>query len=317
MTLRYRRMKPKDVATCVKFIADNPVVGPRYGTDFSQLASAVEAVLHLESVRAFTFEEHNDAGTVRPFACAIMGFITDNFLQRSKQPPYFWVGPEIARLTRTGKTPFLSDEQLREANALRGLNTTTWLWGISLRDILRPEIRMYTMEAFHTELRGFRLAHLMGQATGMEELESILRSGGLLLSATGEVLDQPNTPLEHVVRNPHLFVMTRELLASQIGSWTSSLFVYQEPRIGFSRSEQGLLEVALRGGTDEELARELDISLSAVKKTWRSVYAVREHPEELRPISMKALRKAQGQRGGGGLAGGEAMPRRRVVRARP
>jgi hypothetical protein len=80
---------------------------------------------------------------------------------------------------------------------------------------------------------------------------------------------------------------------------------------------------ALEGGTDEELAKDLGISLSAVKKAWRTLYHriavnrpalipgdsarkrwtgtrgkekkqrliayLREHPEELRPVSSKLL----------------------------
>jgi len=80
-----------------------------------------------------------------------------------------------------------------------------------------------------------------------------------------------------------------------------------------------LLLAGLRGGTDEELADELGISLSAVKKAWQSIYErvsacdpelvpaahptesgayergkmkkqrliayLRDHPEELRPAS--------------------------------
>ena len=79
-----------------------------------------------------------------------------------------------------------------------------------------------------------------------------------------------------------------------------------------------------QGGTDEELSGELGISLSTVKKTWRSIYDrvaaclpelipsnsqpngdaskrgrdkkqhliayLREHPEELRPVSRSLLR---------------------------
>lgn len=83
-------------------------------------------------------------------------------------------------------------------------------------------------------------------------------------------------------------------------------------------SEQRLLLAALRGGTNEELAADLGVSLSAVKKTWILIYErssayvhgfsserepdgttervkekkqrllsyLREHPEELRPASL-------------------------------
>jgi hypothetical protein len=111
---------------------------------------------------------------------------------------------------------------------------------------------------------------------------------------------------------------------SQLVSWTFPLFVYQPPQCGFNRSEQRLLLSALGGGTDEELAGALQISVSAVKKTWRSIYErvgaclpqllphpamdvesgergrekkqhllayLREHPEELRPVSRRLLKQ--------------------------
>ena len=87
-----------------------------------------------------------------------------------------------------------------------------------------------------------------------------------------------------------------------------------------------MLSVALPGATDEALAEQLDISLSAVKKMWISIYRraeeflpelipdsqldlpasgrgrekrrsllvyLREHPEELRPAS-RSVAKVQG-----------------------
>ena len=66
--------------------------------------------------------------------------------------------------------------------------------------------------------------------------------------------------------------LSRELALTRMGTWASTLFVYQPPRFGFSRSEQRLLLTALCGGTDEDLADELCISLSAVKRAWISIY---------------------------------------------
>jgi DNA-binding CsgD family transcriptional regulator len=97
------------------------------------------------------------------------------------------------------------------------------------------------------------------------------------------------------------------------------------PRFGFIRSEQRLLSCGLDGGTDQEIADTLGISLVAVKKRWRAIYErtgaiapelapdlppgdgrsgergkakkqrllayVREHPEELRPVSRNLFSK--------------------------
>jgi len=107
------------------------------------------------------------------------------------------------------------------------------------------------------------------------------------------------------------------------GSWVGGLFLYHRPKFGFNRSEQRLLVSAIAGGTDEELSDRLGTSLSTIKKTWLSVYSrvttcfpdllpdhcpsnestaergkekrrrlltyLREHPEELRPVSRKLL----------------------------
>jgi DNA-binding CsgD family transcriptional regulator len=109
-----------------------------------------------------------------------------------------------------------------------------------------------------------------------------------------------------------------------MGTWMASLFVHRPPQFGFRPSEQRLLLAALQGGTDEDLADTLGISLSAVKKAWRSIYDrvtdrrpglipdqvpeeltsergkekkqrllayLREHPEELRPATLQQIRK--------------------------
>ena len=57
-------------------------------------------------------------------------------------------------------------------------------------------------------------------------------------------------------------------------SWVGTLFDYQPPRFGFSRSEQRLLHAALAGesGTDNELSESLGVSLPTIKKMWLSIY---------------------------------------------
>jgi DNA-binding NarL/FixJ family response regulator len=172
----------------------------------------------------------------------------------------------------------------------------------------------------------FRLKEFLGQATVIEEVESAVRSGRFLIGSDGCPLDTPDRPMAEIVAKPHVFCMTRDLMNKDFGSWTSALFVHQEPKIGFPPAEQRLLEESLHGGTEDEIAQELEIPISAVKKTWRSIYDrverssmdilpkssydpdssdrgkgkkhrllayVREHPEELRPVSFKLLRDSK------------------------
>jgi hypothetical protein len=135
----------------------------------------------------------------------------------------------------------------------------------------------------------------------------------------------PEIHAHNFLDEPRNVGMTRDLVITRGGSWVFSLFRYTQPRLSLSPSEQRLLHSALSGGTDEELSDMLAISLFAVKKSWRAIYErmavrlpelvpdrseidgrtpsrgkqkkqrllayLREHPEELRPVSRRLLRQ--------------------------
>jgi DNA-binding CsgD family transcriptional regulator len=152
------------------------------------------------------------------------------------------------------------------------------------------------------------------------EIIMALNSGGWCLrSDDGQLIRTLDEPAEIFIRKPHMLQITRDIALQQLGTWTWHFFQYRRPVLGLARSEQRLLVLAAQGGTDVELAAELRISLSAVKKTWSSIYRrvavndfdlfpreepdrggdaqtdrgrekkhkliayTREHPEELRP----------------------------------
>jgi hypothetical protein len=212
------------------------------------------------------------------------------------------------------------------------------------------EINHLFMESFVEMVRGYRFKELFFQPPVPEHAMAVIQWGAGLVSAEGMRTEMSLGEIEDVTRNPCVFVMNAELAASRFGSWASGLFVSRLPQIGFSRSEQRVLEEALRGGTDQELAEELEISISAVKKAWRSIYDrvertkmgilpsvsnetettdrgkgkkqrllayIREHPEELRPISMKLLRQVQKDVKSDQPRNESTLSRRRVGRSQP
>ncbi len=346
MTLRYRPMRKEDVSPCVQILATHPILAPRFGETLKDVEHALHTTFSLDSVKAIALEETSRTGQSRLLGAGIIGFVTDEFATRVKTPPFFWIGPEVTHLTVLGATPFLRNSMLREANTLQGLNNITWLYLVNLPDIQRFDVQKLAMDAYNSALRGFRLKQILGQVAIAEELDAALRSGGLLLREDGSLIERPLEPLEYIVAKPHIFLMTKELVQMYLGSWTSLMFTYHDPLLGFSRAEQRLLEATLYGLTDEELIAELQISLSAVKKTWRSIYSrversgipilpaspasheegdrgkgkrprllnyLREHPEELRPIAMKLLRQYRASNNDGNPATSPSR-RRRVGR---
>lgn len=253
--------------------------------------------------------------------------VSDDFLRELKTPPFFWVGPQLAeRVARGDHSGLLSHKEVQQANSRGGLNLLIWHGSIRAEEAKRAEIWSELMGVFLENHRGFLFKEIVIQAESPEHLEGLRHSGGFLLRATdGCYGDFQGIDFHQLAGQPHVVGITREIAVQQFGSWVSALFYYEPPRFGFSRSEQQLLLSALAGGTDEELSNLLGITLSAVKKRWSSIYDrvgerlprvisgnakaqggraergrekkqhllayLRQHAEELRPVSRKLLRQ--------------------------
>jgi hypothetical protein len=327
MSIRHRPMQPKDVRACVEIVAAHPVIAAWYGDAIADLRPALLRLLGCEAAKTIVFEDVEGAH-VRIWGVGISVFVSDEFLRELKTPPLSWIGPELAKRIVRGNSPVLSDRQVQEANSCGGLNAVVWEGCIRPEDIARTEATSTMMGVFFEEHRGYLLKEtIAAQAAGVEHLQMLLNSGALLWGPEhghylGSVVGNPH----EVVGKPHVLGQTRELAQKQHGLWAANLFVYERPRFCFSRGEQRLLVAALRGGTDEELADELATSLATVKKMWLSIYQrvascapelipvhsqadvwmpergkekkhrllgyLREHPEELRPVSRKLLQQS-------------------------
>ncbi len=316
MALRYRPMRPEDVGECVEIVKAHPLLGLQYGSAIRDLRSVWLSLIGREAFRGFVFEDAKDS-QVRTAGVGVSIFVSDDFLFELKTRPSFWIGPELTKRLLSGDFPLLSDRQVRDANANGGLNLVTWVGALNADHLQSAEGLAAMIAAFVEVHRGFLLKEITAHAMTLENLEGAIRSGGLFFNPVeGRYVESLDRPLHEVFAAPHLIGLTRELAIARVGTWIGSLFVYQPPQFGFRPSEQRLLLAAMQGGTDEDLARTLEISISAVKKTWRSIYErvsahspglipdqvpaeltpergkekkqrllayVREHPEELRP----------------------------------
>jgi DNA-binding CsgD family transcriptional regulator len=324
MNLRRRLMKHSDVDQCVNIFAEHPDFILQYGGQRRPLRNTLERLVGTEGFLAFVFEEVTGQ-RVELLGVGGIAFLNDEFVNEAKKPPYFWIAPTLMHRLLEGESPILSNTEVCRANTLEGLAVFAWPLGFRGEHLLHPEFVNFLMGSFIEELRGYKHKEYLGQATDVEGARASLHGGAVLLTPNGRYSELPRGCEEQLLSKPHLFVVTREQALLQVGSWSSSLFISNLPTIGFSRSEQRLLQEALRGGSDEELAKELKISFSAVKKAWRSIYDrvgrssigilpkasddgdygergkgkkhhllayIREHPEELRPISFKLLGQA-------------------------
>ena len=99
-------------------------------------------------------------------------------------------------------------------------------------------------------------------------------------------------PWEEEVR-PFLFGFDR----GEIGHSTSIItlaFAFPRPRFGFSLGEQGVLEKALLGATDEDIAKALELSVWAIKKRWQTLY---EKVEKIDPLLLETAGDGRDEKG--------------------
>lgn len=322
--LQRRPMQAKDVVQCVQIVATNPFLGPRYGDAIADLEKAWLSLMGRLAFTAIIFEEPVDGNGRRLVGAGISAFVSDAFVRDIKKAPLGWIGPEIVRRIADGDSPVLSDREVSEANTRGGLNLIGWHGATSVEDAKRPDVLNFVFSSFIELHRGFLIKELLGQADCPEVLQSMRNSGGYFYDQQlGTFVPSiPGTP-DEVATRPHLMGSTRELALA--GTWLSgsALFSYQAPRFVFSRSEQRLLQAAMHGSTDMELSEQLGISASSVRRCWLSIYNrvathapellgesvatdyetanavrgrgkkyrllayLREHPEELRPLSRK------------------------------
>ncbi len=328
MSIRHRPMQPQDVQECLQIVAAHPFVGPRYGDAIPDLGSAW---LHLLASDRYCstsiIEDAAQGAQPRIFGIGVSVFVSDDFLREMKTPPFLWIGPELAKRVARGDTSaLLSEKQIQEGNSRGGLNLAIWQGFVRAEDAKRAELWSELMTVFLDQHRGFLLKEIVAQAESAEHLEGLRNTGGYLLKRNGSYGDFNGIDSRQLIQEPHVVGITRDLALKQFGTWISSIFLYQPPQFGFNKSEQRLLLLALGCGTDQELSDDLGISLSSVKKMWRSAYDrvsaclpelipgnsaddngnsergkekkqrlmgyLREHPEELRPVLRKLLRQS-------------------------
>jgi DNA-binding CsgD family transcriptional regulator len=317
-------MRPADIIECIDIIRADPIAETRYGGHIGQLRSVFLRLLRQRAFLAVVFEDET-GHCGRLVGTGISAFLTDAYIKRIKTAPLGWVAPDlVTRIAGGESSPVLSDRQLQEANATTGLTNFVWHACIRNEDRDRAEVQQCVFKAYIEQHRGYFLREVVTQGENPTMLEVLLTSGARLWNPDRCAYQiERESSAEVLLRTPHVLGFVRDQKLPVVGVGTiGAIFNYQRPQFGFRPSEQRLLAAALAGDTDEQLAEALLISLSGVKKTWRSIYDcvhssqpdlldvdvpeqgshergkqkkqrllayLRDHPEELRPISKRLL----------------------------
>ena len=185
-------------------------------------------------------------------------FVSREFATRETGHPRPYLNSRLFEAIARGESVVLSEAGLRAANATEGLELLI-LAGTWSVDVLTDQLsaQIGTMLAFKAlSLHGgYRLNRQIYEVVG-DSQRGFYESTGVwqLMSGFGG--------------GRALMVVTRELALSVGASVAASMFSYRNPILELRPAERELLEAALDGATDQELAAKLHLTLTAVKRRW-------------------------------------------------
>ncbi|MDQ2799262.1 MAG: hypothetical protein M3Y13_06430 [Armatimonadota bacterium] len=210
---------------------------------------------------------------IRAFSTSV--FVSDAFIAEAKAglPPGL-VGHLHAR-SWTGKSPILGPAAIRRANAHQGLNVIIDGYGFAERLSSAEAVPVIEMMfgCFFSYHAGYQIKEMLVEQYGQERALMNIAAGLRLRTDYVDYLASHPETMQTPDQQPMLTGLTREEAFASLGNRYFPLFLYTHPQLGFRPAEQRLLSQALRGGTNEECARALGVSPSAVKKCWETVYA--------------------------------------------
>lgn len=270
MLLSYRPARAAELASCFRGLTE---LCP-YSADIrDQVPELWIQWLRQGVLRANVFDRHEN-GRTTSVAFGATVFLRDQFIEEFRVRGRPYLREEIIRRSLAGEVVVLTPEMMREENRARGLTLLVMNDPREGRPAFTEE-QISVLDSRWSEmlyeLCGCRLNSIWHETYGAEMNRRVQGCGLRLYEDWADYWSkQAHVPPEH--ERPFLLGLTREQAKLTPGAHASFLFSKAEPQFDFSVRQQELLHEALQGATDDELAEQLKVSQSAVKKRWISVY---------------------------------------------
>jgi hypothetical protein len=201
-------------------------------------------------------------------------FVTDAFMERAKASQRPYIRELFVRLILEGNSPVLSSAEAQAEHRGKGLNlfffndtlATPNLSEVSLRSIYEKwSEALYDLQACH-------IKEILWEFYGDNKRSWPNQCGLCLRQDWTEFWQQHPQLAPPIDQRPYLVGLTREESEQSYGTHSSYLFLHTPARCWFTELQQELLQRALEGETDDELAKSLNLSLSTIKKRWQGIY---------------------------------------------
>ena len=316
MPLSHRPAAPQDLDACWRITRGDRFYSPHLRetrTAFWQKLMAEEAMLSV------VVEDSERPPETRLRAFSFSVFVSDAFAAEAKAALPPGIAGHLHTQTLAGASPILGHAAIARANARSGLTLVLNPFGYAADDSEKAFLSVTEMMlgCLFTHHAGYQIKEMLVETHSWEWALRNMAAGLRTRTAYERYAAAHPDAMPPPEHQPALLGLTREEAFGSLGNRYFPLFVHSRPQFGFRRSEQALLGHALRGGTSEDCASALGVSLSAIKKRWEAIYArvaqsapdllfppphetppektrglqkkdrllayLRQHPEELRP----------------------------------
>lgn len=325
MHLTYRPATEEDVESCVGLLLEPFMYVPAIR---SRLAALWRGWLRSGLMQMTVLEDETRPPRIRRVAFGNSVFVSDSFMREARAglPPY--ISARITERYLADSSPILDPNSVRKAIAGDGLNLVVLHIGwpeeiLDAEEIRRVKAKL--VEAFFFTHAGYPIKDFMQEVCSLEEMRRGVAAGLAVYNDYSGYWAKNSQEEPPDRERPYLLGVDRDNASE--GSYVAPVFLYTPPRFFFTSGEQELLQLALIDKTDEEMARALHISESAVQKRWQSIFDramesgvrwlptqpeigregrvrgvekrrhllsyLRSHPEELRPAPLRRVRPSK------------------------
>lgn len=223
-------------------------------------------------------------------------FVKGAFADAALAEPEPGLNARIVRSVDCGCPVILNDSQIRAANTFGGLDVVV-LCGTWLQEIRSSEqthrIRTVLAGSFMEVHAGYRIKRLLVELASARDIDYATGSGIWRIASAYENFYKRNAENTWSRGRKLAVIETSDAWRSR-ASVAGPLFDYHAPQLGLREADQRLLTAALPGLTDEELAEQLNTSVSSVKKRWVTLF---DRVAKVRPDLLGEAKGEEGQRG--------------------
>lgn len=277
--INHRPLNENDLWLCQDLYLSGNIYQPHI---YKALPRLYEFLIHERCMRSSVLEEYARGTKKTPIAFGTSVFINPELAESVKQQSAPGLTDTVVERYLDKEPTILDPAGVAAANAADGvvLLITQVGWN---RHASPPDwgvLRKHLARSFMAAHSGYQIKELIAEGPAWQRQQAIAL--GMRLRNTYEAYygKHPEIPADVRIE---MFGLTREeALSAPILTPAALIFSYTAPRLGLTLRDQELLEHALYGKTDEELAAGLCLSVSAVKKRWLALYDhVLDHAPDL------------------------------------